>query len=161
MTVRTDARAVALRPAEMADEAFLRRVYASARESELSLVVWTAEEKDAFLRQQFDQQDAYYRTYYDGASFEVIEASGRPVGRLYVARWPDEIRIMDITVLPEYRGDGIGTRLLSELVEEGARTGKRVSVHVEKGNPAFRLYERLGFEVAADKGLYLLMEATP
>jgi GNAT superfamily N-acetyltransferase len=152
---------VTTRRADARDEPFLRRVYASSRELELSLIVWEDGAKEAFLRQQFDFQETHYRAHYDGASFDVIEVDGRPAGRLYVARWPDEIRVMDIALLPEHRGAGIGTRLLGELLDEAERTGKRVSIHVEKGNPAFRLYERVGFVVTEDKGLYLLMEASP
>jgi ribosomal protein S18 acetylase RimI-like enzyme len=78
-----------------------------------------------------------------------------------VARWDDEIRVIDVTLLPEHRGRGVGTQLLQELVEEGRRAGKRVTIHVEKPNPARRLYEGLGFAAVEDKGLYLLMEAMP
>ena len=152
------AQTITLRPVAGGDEAFLRRVYASTRELELSLIVWSEDEKEAFLRDQFDRQDAYYREHYEGAGFDVVEVDGHPVGRLSVARWPEEIRIMDLALLPEHRGAGIGTRLLSELLAEGRRTGRRVSVHVEKVNPALRLYERLGFVPVADKGLHLLLE---
>ena len=113
------------------------------------------------MRQQFDAQDVYYRAHYTNASFDVIEAAGKAAGRLYVARWEDEIRIMDIALLPEYRGKGIGTQLLRDLLDEGARTGKRVSIHVEKDNPALSLYVRLGFVPVGDRGVYLLMEASP
>src|SRR5215211_5883167 len=116
---------------------------------------------EAFLRRQFEAQDAHYREHYDGASFDVIEVDGEPAGRLYVARWEDEIRIMDIALLPEQRGAGIGTRLLRDLLDEGRRTGKRVSIHVEKHNRALRLYERLGFAPVADRGVYLLLERPP
>jgi ribosomal protein S18 acetylase RimI-like enzyme len=84
-----------------------------------------------------------------------------PAGRLYVARWQREIRIVDIALLPAFRGRGIGSRLITELLEEGSRKGKNVSIHVETFNPAFRLYQRLGFEVVEDKGVYLLMEWHP
>jgi ribosomal protein S18 acetylase RimI-like enzyme len=150
-----------LRPVGESDDRFLRSLYASVREDELALVPWGEAQKEAFLRQQFDAQDAYYREHYDGASFDVIEVGGEPAGRVYVARWEDEIRIMEIALLPEHRGAGIGTRLLRELLDEGARTGKRVSIHVEKNNRALRLYERLGFAAVADRGVYLLLEATP
>jgi ribosomal protein S18 acetylase RimI-like enzyme len=143
------------------DEPFLRRLYASIREDELAVVAWDEDDKEAFLRQQFDAQDTYYRQHYDGATYDVIDVDGEPAGRLYVARWEDEIRIMDIALLPVYRGRGIGTTLIQALLDEGARTGKRVSIHVEKHNPALRLYERLGFEPAADRGVHILMEATP
>jgi ribosomal protein S18 acetylase RimI-like enzyme len=150
-----------LRSARADDDALLRRVYASVREDELAAVQWSAADKDAFLRHQFDAQDAHYREHYEGATFDVIEVDGEPVGRLYVARWEDEIRIMDLALLPEHRGRGIGTQLLRGLLEEGALTGKRVSIHVEMNNPALRLYERLGFAQAAVNGVYVRLEASP
>jgi GNAT superfamily N-acetyltransferase len=143
------------------DREFLRRVYGSTRENELRLVDWSAEQKDAFIRMQFEAQDTDYRRNYSGASFDVIEAEGQPVGRLYVDRRRDEIRIIDITLLPEHRGRGIGTLLIRGVLNEAATAGKRVSIHVERNNPARRLYERLGFTPVEDRGVYLLMEAAP
>jgi ribosomal protein S18 acetylase RimI-like enzyme len=152
---------VNLRPARAGDDELLRRVYASVREDELAAVRWSAAEKDAFLRHQFDAQDTHYREHYEGATFDVIEVDGEPVGRLYVARWAEEIRIMDIALLPEHRGRGIGTHILRGLLEEASLTGKRVSIHVEMNNPALRLYERLGFVQAAVNGVYVRLDAQP
>ena len=152
---------ITLRPAGPGDDAFLRRVYVSTREEELAAVPWSDHEREAFLRGQFDAQDAHYRAHYESATFDIVELDGVPAGRLYVSRGQDEIRIIDLALLPEHRGRGAGTRLLGALLDEGARAGRRVSVHVEKHNPALRLYERLGFLPTADKGVYLLMEATP
>ncbi len=84
-----------------------------------------------------------------------------PVGRLYVARWQDEIRIVDIALLPPSRHAGIGTAILRDLLAEAAVAHKPVRIHVEKFNPALRLYERLGFAPIADKGVYLFMEWAP
>jgi GNAT superfamily N-acetyltransferase len=150
-----------LRPVRVEDEAFLRRVYTGTREVELAVVPWNEAEREAFLRQQFDAQDAYYREHYQPATFDVIELDGVPIGRLYVARRKDEIRVIDISLLPEHRGKGVGTQLLRGLLDEAAETGKRVSIHVEKHNPALRLYERIGFTPVADVGVNLLMEASP
>ena len=136
-------------------------MYASTREEELRLVDWSDAQKAAFVRQQFEAQDAYYRENYDPATFDVIEVDGEPAGRLYVARWEDEIRIIDIALLPEHRGCGVGTALLRELLDEAAEAGKRLSIHVELNNPAQRLYERLGFAPVEERGVYLLMEARP
>ncbi|MDX6481054.1 MAG: hypothetical protein QOG85_1564 [Gaiellaceae bacterium] len=154
-------RGVQLRPVTPDDRHFLLRVYASTREEELRLVDWSDDQKAAFVQQQFDAQDAHYREHYDPATFDVIEVDGEPVGRLYVARWEDEIRIMDIALVPAHRGRGIGSALLRDLLDEGARSGKRVSIHVEMNNPAVRLYERLGFAPIEERGVYLLLEATP
>jgi ribosomal protein S18 acetylase RimI-like enzyme len=91
----------------------------------------------------------------------VIEAAGAPAGRLYVARWPREIRIMDIALLPAHRRRGLGTAILADLLAEATTTGKVASIHVERNNPALGLYERLGFRTAADRGVYLFLERNP
>jgi len=150
-----------LRPVTPDDRDFLLRVYASTREEELRLVDWTDEQKTAFVEMQFEAQDAYYREHYDPATFDVIEVDGEPAGRLYVARWEDEIRIIDIAILPEHRGHGVGTALLRALLDEAGAAEKRLSIHVELNNPAQRLYERLGFAPVEEHGVYRLMEATP
>lgn len=147
-----------LRPATPEDSRFLERVYASTRAEELAVTDWSEAQKAAFIHQQFTAQDAHYRKHYPTAQFFVIEVNGSPIGRLYVDRWSREIRIMDIALLPERRGEGSGTRLISELQEEARATGKALSIHVEKFNPAMRLYDRLGFKPVEDKGVYVLME---
>ena len=152
---------ITLRPIQPEDMDFLYRLYHSTRELELDTVAWSQEQKAAFTLMQFNAQHQYYQENYTSADFLVILAGGEPAGRLYIARWPEEIRIVDIALLPEYRNHGIGTRLLKELLAEGERAGKPVSIHVESFNPARRLYERLGFAVAADKGVYLLMQWSP
>ena len=149
---------VRLRLACSEDADFLCSVYASTRAEELAATDWSAEQKRAFCRQQFDAQDTHYRAHYPTAEFSILERGGVAVGRLYVDRWAQEIRIMDIALLPEHRGAGIGTKLLQELQEEARAAGKALTIHVEKFNPALRLYERLGFKVREDKGVYLLME---
>jgi len=149
---------IALRPVAEGDESFLYEVYASTRQEELAPVPWTEAQKAAFLRMQFEAQRRYYHENYPDAAFLVILRDGRPAGRLYVDRRPDGIRIVDIALLPEQRGAGIGTALLGELLAEGDREGKPVSLHVEHFNPALRLYERLGFRRIADTGVYYLLE---
>ncbi len=147
-----------LRPETDADREFLERLYASTREEELAPVPWTPEEKRAFLAWQFEAQRRHYRQYYPEASFDVIERGGCAVGRLYVDRREEELRIVDIALLPEARGRGIGTRLVTELLEEAAEGGRVVTIHVELANPALRLYQRLGFRPVEERGVYLLME---
>src|SRR5918992_147083 len=139
--------AVSLRPAEEGDEPFLYRVYASTRAAELALTGWDQEQQEAFLRQQFGAQQVHYRQRFQGAAFQVVLCEGVPAGRLYVARGADEIRIVDIALLPQWRNAGIGTALLRDLLAEGEGAGKRVSIHVERFNPALRLYARLGFRL--------------
>jgi GNAT superfamily N-acetyltransferase len=152
---------VALRPVKPGDEEFLYRVYASTRHEELAPVPWPEAHKKAFLRMQFDAQARYYQEHYTDAAFSVILLDAQPVGRFYVARWPEEIRIVDIALLPEHRAAGIGTSLLEALISESEGAGKSLSIHVERFNPALRLYERLGFRLREDKGVYLLMRRSP
>lgn len=150
-------RPVTLRPATPADRELLFRVYASTREEELAPVPWPPEAKEAFLRQQFDAQDAWWRANYAGATFEVIVVAGVDSGRLYLWEGLKEIRVVDVALLPEARRGGAGTRLLEGLKERAAAAGKAVSIHVERMNPALALYERLGFRLVEDKGVYLFL----
>ncbi len=143
------------------DHDFLQRLYASIRAGELAFTDWDAARKEAFLAQQFAAQHHHYQHYYVGASFDLILLREEPIGRLYVARWRDEIRIVDIAVLPEYCNRGIGSLLIGELLREAAVTGKPLSIHVERFNRALGLYQRLGFRVEEDKDVYLLLVAQP
>jgi ribosomal protein S18 acetylase RimI-like enzyme len=152
---------VALRPVTDADRDLLVSVYGSTREEELSQVEWAEGQREAFVRMQFDAQDREYRRHNPDGSFDVIEVEGRPAGRLYVDRRPGDLRIVDIALLPEARGQGVGAGLIAGLQRAAAGEGRIVSIHVEAHNPAARLYERLGFVVAADLGVYRRMEWTP
>ena len=147
-----------LRPITPADEPFLLRLFASTRADELALTNWSEEQKAAFCRMQFTAQSAHYLKHYADASLDIIECDGVAAGRLLVWRAEKEILIVDIALLPEYRGAGIGARFLRELQEEAKAAGKPLTIHVERFNPALRLYERLGFKTVEDKGVYLLMK---
>jgi ribosomal protein S18 acetylase RimI-like enzyme len=149
------------RPITDADAPFLYDVYASTRQEELAPLEWDEAQKTEFLQMQFRAQHAYYQEHYGGASFQVILWNGEPAGRLYVHRRSDEIRIIDVALLPPYRGRGIGSRILRELLIEGAALGLPVRIHVERQNPALRLYERLGFRLFEDRGVYLFLERPP
>jgi ribosomal protein S18 acetylase RimI-like enzyme len=158
---RGSIRGLGLRPAGADDEGFLFEVYASTRTEELAPLPWDDAQKDSFLRQQFAAQHEYYREQFPDADFLVIVREKRPVGRLYVHRRQDEIRLVDVALLPQHRNEGIGSFLVEELLDEAARADKPVRIHVEKTNPALRLYERLGFTAIADRGVYALMEWRP
>jgi ribosomal protein S18 acetylase RimI-like enzyme len=158
ITVSGAGAAFGLRPIRPDDHAFLLSVYASTREQELAVLPWDAAQKAAFVRMQFDAQHAQYQENYAGASFDIILVDGHQAGRLYVLRGDEEFRIIDIALLPEFCNRGIGTRLLKGLQAEAAAAGKPLRIHVERFNPALRLYERLGFQPIADRGVYLFME---
>ncbi len=152
--------AVTLRPATPEDEAFLFEVYAGTRREELAQTPWDEAQKKAFLTFQFNAQHQHYRSEFATADFHVILDDDTPVGRLYVDRRADEIRILDIALLPEHRGRGIGSALLGALLAEAEAAGMPVRIFVEQPR-AQRLFERLGFEQAEDRGVAVLMAWRP
>jgi ribosomal protein S18 acetylase RimI-like enzyme len=147
-----------LRTVTSEDGGFLERVYALARAEELAVTDWTDQQKAEFCRAQFAAQDAHYRMHYPTAEYFIVARDGASVGRLYVDRWEKEIRIMDLALLPQHRGAGIGTKLLRDLQAEADAAGKVLSIHVEQFNPALGLYERLGFRKREERGVYFLMD---
>ncbi len=150
-----------IRKDDAKDLEILYRIYASTRADEMARVPWTDRQKEDFLRFQFDAQHRYYLEQFPQAELSMILLDGEEAGRLYVDRRDDEFRLIDVALLPEHRGRGVGGRLLRDLLAEAARAGKLVRIHVEQLNPALRLYERLGFEKIEEQGPYFLMEWTP
>lgn len=150
-----------LRPASDDDLEFLFQVYSSTRQEELAQTPWDAAQKEAFLRQQFDAQHTYYHDHYHPASYDVIEVDGAPAGRLYQAHWADDWRIIDIALLPQARRCGVGTAILQDLQARAREAGVPLSIHVERNNPALALYDRLGFTLSEDKGVYLFLVWKP
>ena len=157
-TSETNAIRIALHPVRPEDEEFLFEVYASTRAPELAATGWSEEQRQSFLRAQFQAQDKHYRENYPAAELNVIHVESGRAGRLYVHRRTKEIRIMDLALLPAFRGRGVGTTLLKQVLAEGQRLGTSVTVHVEMFNPALRWYERLGFRKVGVNGPYCLME---
>ena len=148
---------VLLRPIAPEDMSFLRRVYASTR-ADIASVPWDEARKEAFLSMQFNAQHTYYHAQFPTADYRIVEVDGRAIGRLYVDRRSDRIHILDITLLPETRGTGLGTRLLQELQEEARQTGRDVTLYVERENVARDLYQRLAFRPIEEQGIHILME---
>jgi len=152
--------AFTLRPVVAEDEPLLLELYACTRAEEMAMVPWTREQQEAFVKMQFDAQQAHYTKIQPDARHDIILSNGRPVGRLYVARTNDRIEIMDITVLPQERNAGIGSSLISDLMEEAA-SSRPLRIYVENFNPSLHLFERLGFKAVEEDGFMLLMEWVP
>jgi len=149
------------RPITDADLPFLYEVYASTRTEELAPVAWSEAQKTAFLTMQFRAQHADYQQNYPGADrLLVVMPADQPAGRLYLERGKRAHVVIDIALLPEHRGQGLGAAIMRDLMDEAARAGKLLSIHVEKFNPALHLYRRLGFRTVEDKGVYDLMHWT-
>jgi ribosomal protein S18 acetylase RimI-like enzyme len=151
------AQEVHLEPASPADESFIYATFASTRTEELSPTGWSDEQKEQFLRMQFEAQRQSYLRDLPEAEYTVIRCGSAAVGRLIVERTPSEIHIVDIALLTQFRKQGIGSILMRRMLGEAEQTGKSVRLFVEKFNPALRWYERMGFEVVSTGPMYLEM----
>jgi len=151
---------VTLRPSAPSDQDFLFAVYASTRQDELSLSAWDEKQKLAFVEMQFNAQNQQYRMSYPEAETNLILIDQRPIGRMIVDDG-DQLTLVDIALLPEYRGQGIGSRLIAALLEKASATGKPVSLHVLRYNRAVQLYSRLGFSIIGEDEMYFRMKWTP
>jgi ribosomal protein S18 acetylase RimI-like enzyme len=150
------------RPVRPEDKPFLFEVYSSTREEELQIVEWTPDEKQAFLRHQFQAQSQHYEARFPDADHRIILHNGKTAGRIFVARGKDEIRLVDIALLAEHRSHGIGSLLLGQLQDEAREAGVPLRHMVEKNNPrAKRFYERLGFRAVDEIATHFLMEWLP
>ncbi|MBW1939191.1 MAG: GNAT family N-acetyltransferase [Deltaproteobacteria bacterium] len=153
--------ALSFRPITGQDAFFLRKVYGSTRWEELNKVAWSDEEKEAFLDMQFQAQHTYYQEHYADADYLIIFAGRQPAGRLYLHRREDEIRVVDIALLPEFRNQGIGTIIFRDIFHEAGEKGLPVRIHVEQMNRTQSLYQRLGFAKIGEHGIYDFLEWRP
>jgi ribosomal protein S18 acetylase RimI-like enzyme len=144
------------RPAAAGDEAFLRELYATTRPE---VVDWDDEERGAFLDLQLRAQRQDWVVRFPGSVHEVILLDGREIGRVWVAWLPDECRIVDLTVLPVHRSEGIGSRVAREILAEADSRQLRVRLTVARENAAaLAFWSRLGFEVVDEGPLDFALE---
>lgn len=139
------------------DVPFLLALYATTRAAELEPVPWLPAEKSAFVEMQFKAQRQHYHTHYPDAEWLVVSYEDTRIGRLYLESWPSEIRIIDIALMPDRRGQGLGTQMMRDVMSIAAARSIGVGIHVESASLAIRLYSALGFEKIEDKGVYHLM----
>jgi len=154
-----DGGTVELRPVSESDNEFLLSIYASTREDELAQVEWVEGQKEIFLRWQSDLQRREYEERFPDADYRVIVVDQEPAGRIWVGTDDQQIRLLDIALLPQFQNRGVGTVLLKSLMAEAETAGKalRHMVFVLNNN-ADRFYERLGFKKIEDFGAYKHME---
>ncbi|HEX7813771.1 GNAT family N-acetyltransferase [Dyella sp.] len=152
------ARSLVLRHAIDEDMPFLRRLYGQTRAQELAAVPWPRDMLERFLDDQFALQHRHYVNQFGTAQFLIIEHQGRPIGRLYVEKLAAGYHIIDISIVDNQQGQGLGSALIKHLQVQAGGEGLGVSLHVNVYNPhARRLYERLGFRSIAEEGTYLAM----
>ena len=165
----TAVKGIFMRPMTEEDHPFLLKLFGTTRERELEMVAeWTAEQKMEFIHFQWKAQLTHYQEHYPNATHHILlkketkdkQRETVPIGRLYVEREPDLIRLMDIALLPDYRNRGWGGQLIQALLDEAAQHDQLVRLYVFKENhKAHQLYQRMGFQdLGEEGGLYLKME---
>lgn len=145
---------LALRSCTPADLPFLEALYASTREAELARTGWPEARCREFAEQQFALQHSYYQTHYADAQFLLLHRHGQAIGRLYWWEGAQRAVLVDMILLPQERGRGVGSALLRLLVDRAESRGLDIELHVEPHNPALRLYRRFGFETLGDNGVH-------
>lgn len=139
------------------DDLFLFELYASSRRAEIMDWGWDENQQQQFLRMQYQCQQRSYTMQYPALAGKIILYEGVRAGRLLTAYANDELVLVDITLLPEYRNKGLGTKALCTLQEEAKTAGVALRLSVFQGNPAQQLYEKQGFQISAVKEPYFIM----
>jgi ribosomal protein S18 acetylase RimI-like enzyme len=145
-----------VRPGE--DDEFLLAVYASTRGRDLDLLGLSGDEARAFLRMQYDAQDRHFAAAHPDARRGLVLVDATPVGRLVVDRAEAIWWIVDLALLPAWRGRGVGGTVVGRFVDDADAAGVAVRCHVAVDNPARRFWARFGFEPRRDDGAYLALE---
>jgi len=144
-----------LRPATSADEAFLAAAFAAGR-PELALLPVGLHEL------QVRAQRSHFAREYPGYHEYVVRQHGRPVGRCLHWTGPAEHRLLDLSVVVERQGAGIGSAVLQQLLDRAEQAGLPFALHVWAANTgAQRLYHRLGLRPGPASGGYLSMCRRP
>jgi len=147
------------RPETQDDEAFLRRLVIDTVARELGADAWPEPMRTHLLGIQFEGRRQSQRTNYPDAASEVIEVDGRDAGWIVVMTMAHEVRLVEIMVAAEFRGRGIGSAAIGEVLAAAQSAGKPVLLHVNVMNGgAIRLYERLGFRRIGGDQVQHLME---
>lgn len=140
------------------DHEFLALLYASTRADELERAGFPLDQREAFCRMQFNAQQHHYTLYFARAVDTLIEMDGVPVGRELIARSSDELFLVDIALLPEWRSRGIGSDRLQRLIADSRALQCPIRLYAEQGSRAPALYQRHGFVITGEEGVYFTME---
>jgi len=152
---------ISLHPISDNDLPFLYEVYASTRQEEMAKTNLPTEEINNFLLMQFNLQHQHYMKYYPNSSYNLIQFKNKNIERLYIDKGEKDILVIDITLLPNYKGKKIGYRIMSKILAEAIEQNKPVFLHVEKFNPALQFYLQLGFQIQEDKDVYYYLKWSP
>jgi ribosomal protein S18 acetylase RimI-like enzyme len=154
----------ALRPEVEADAPFRLALFRASRGPGWDQIPLPADMLTRIMEQQFHAQTQGYRAAYPQARLEIVTVDAAPVGRLATDRGAGAVHLIDIALIPERRGQGIGGAILRALIDEAAAAGTPLILQVARDNlAAQRLYHRQGFVMteANDTHLTLRRAAPP
>jgi ribosomal protein S18 acetylase RimI-like enzyme len=143
---------VSLRPVRPSDRAFIEALYFETQR-------WIIERLFGWRGDDVERQK--FEAFYNEGSTRVIVFDSKDVGWISVTSDDDETEIQQIYLSPRVQNKGIGTRIISDIIDEARASGRRVTLSTAKINPAIRLYERLGFRQSGETEFKILMEVAP
>lgn len=149
---------ISLRPLQPDEENYWREVFFDSVGGRFSALGMSGEQLNSLLEFQFQAQNTDYRTNYKKASNDVILFNDERAGRLIYSTEHSDLHIVDLAILSAFRNRGISTKILQWFFKQSRQSGLPVRLYVEKLNPAFKLYERLGFKIAADVNSHFQLE---
>jgi ribosomal protein S18 acetylase RimI-like enzyme len=152
---------VTLRTETDADHEFRYRLFCESRQPEFALLLPPAAFQQV-MNHQFHAQTVSYRADFPRARFDIIELGGQPIGRIVIDRPGDVVYIVDQAIVPQLRNKGLGTAIMRALMEEARAAGVPVRLMAAQGDPAARLYARLGFTaIESATAMYTTLEWRP
>lgn len=139
------------------DRAFLLALYQSTRD-DLREAIPDPALFQQLVAMQFNAQETGYRHQFPMARQFVLLRSGLPIGRMVVDTQPEQLRLVDIAILPQARRSGAATAVLAALQHHAAALGTPLGLAVGRYNgPAQRLYQKCGFTPVAEDELAVQM----
>jgi ribosomal protein S18 acetylase RimI-like enzyme len=148
-----------LRPERDEDDDFRFQLFCQSCPTEFALLRLEPAALDQLMRFQFRAQTAGYRANFPDARFDIIQLASLPIGRIVVDRPRDVLHIVDQAIVPSQRNRGVGTTIMTALMDEAGRAGQKVRLMVASTNDsAMRLYQRLGFTPIATELFFIEME---
>jgi len=152
---------VSLRPEMSEDVPFLEELFIANKDDAEGWRQLLPAERTRLLKEQSALQRIHYRKFYPQAWFTIIEVEGKPAGRLCVNQSRQEMRVVDISILPEYCQHGIGSRLIQQVITESTRLKSPLRLCAELGSAVHTFYKKLGFREIKRDGTHIHYQWAP
>jgi GNAT superfamily N-acetyltransferase len=145
-----------LKVAGSEDESFLTELFFDVRGPDFAAL--PPEVAQPLIAMQQRAQLQAYAEQFPQAVNEIVWIDGQRAGRFLVSSTAEEIRLVDVALLSRFRGQGVGTKLLGDLCRRARGERLPLRLSVQAGNPAYRLYARMGFVPTGSDSAYIAME---